>query len=311
MKSRKLHLMTILLSAVSICLVLSVAAWAQEGTLKVGSNTIELQVGGKARSYIGQVPNSYELNKPVPLVVVLHGTGGTPKRILSLGHFYKYVELKGFIAVAPSSLGHAFNEGAGRGGPEVKEVDDVAFIEAVIDDVRKRAEIDPARIFLAGFSSGASMAQRVALESSYDIAAVVAPAGHLWAPERTPARARPLLLMWGTADKLNPMQGGKVPYRRSGVTLDKPGPIETAAGWARRLGCKSGPHESTPSEGVRKMAWKGCNEGAVVELYLVEALGHHWGGGRPLPVPDKWIGPYSDRINTTELMWDFFQRHSR
>ncbi len=292
MKTRELLLVIILLSVVSVSLVLSGIAWAQEGALKVGSNTIELQVGGKPRSYMAQVPNSYELNKPVPLVVVLHGTGGTPKRILSLGHFYKYVELRGFIAVGPSSLGRAFNEGSGRGGPEVKEVDDVAFIEAVIDDVRKRAEIDPARIFLAGFSSGASMAQRVVLESSYDIAAVVAPAGHLWAPERTPVRARPLLLMWGTADKLNPMRGGKVPYRRSGVTLDKPAPIETATEWARRLGCKSGPNESTPSEGVRKMAWKGCNEGAVVELYLVEGLGHHWGGGCPVPFPDKCIGPY-------------------
>lgn len=294
----------------SLGMMLGVAC-AQEDTLSIGSSTIEIDMTGTTRSYVAQVPNTYSPDTPVPLVLILHGTGGTPEAMLQLGHFYKYVELLGFVAAAPESLGRAFNDGSGRGGKEAEDVNDVEFIEAVISDVRKRANVDPARIYMAGFSSGASMAQRFAAESASEVSAIFAPGGHYWIPERTPARARPILLMWGTKDKLNPVDGGEVPYRKSGVTLDKPSFKVSAAAWAKRLECVAEPEERAATGGVNTVVWSSCNSGAVVELHIVEGLGHHWAGGRPVPFPDKFIGPYSDRVNATEMMWDFFERHAK
>jgi polyhydroxybutyrate depolymerase len=294
----------------SLSLMLGVAS-AQEDTLSIGSSTIEIDIGGTTRSYVAQVPNTYSPDAPVPLVLILHGTGGTPEAMLQLGHFYKHVELLGFIAAAPASLGRAFNDGSGRGGKEVENVNDVEFIEAVILDVRKRANVDPARIYMAGFSSGASMAQRFAVESASEVSAIFAPGGHYWISERTPARARPIFLMWGTVDKLNPVDGGEIPYRKSGVTLDKPSFKASATAWANRLECAQEPEEAVAAGGVSKLVWSSCNSSAVVELHIVEGLGHHWGGGRPIPFPDKFIGPYSDRVNATKMMWDFFERHAK
>jgi poly(3-hydroxybutyrate) depolymerase len=58
--------------------------------LKPGLHTITLEVGGKPRSYVAAVPYAYVDGTPIPLVVVLHGTGGNGEGMLQLGHFRKY-----------------------------------------------------------------------------------------------------------------------------------------------------------------------------------------------------------------------------
>jgi poly(3-hydroxybutyrate) depolymerase len=136
---------------------------------------------------------------------------------------------------------------------------------------------------------------------------VVAPADAVYVPWRTPARARPILLAWGTADKLNPMSGGKVPYG-GGVVLDKPAPIQTATNWAGQLGCRRGPVRSLVQDGVEQLVWSDCSGRTRVELYLANGLGHHWAGGEPVPFPDAVVGPYAAPFEMTQLMWDFFER---
>jgi polyhydroxybutyrate depolymerase len=282
------------------------AAWAQDARLKFGTNKIDVSFAGMTRSYVAWAPNAYVDGQPMPLVVVLHGTGMDTEMILRVGHFPKFAELKRFIAVAPRSLGRAFNDNSGRGGPEVKDVDDVGFIEAVITDVRQRASIDPKKILLVGFSSGGSMAQRVAIESAYDFAAIVAISDHFYIAPRAPIRPRPLLLAWGTADKLNPMSGGHVQY--SSGFLEKPAPEQSAAAWAQRLSCRQGPDKGSYRDGVQRFRWSQCAGAAVVEAYFVDGMGHHWAGGEPLPFPDRILGPYSARMEMTEVMWEFFER---
>jgi polyhydroxybutyrate depolymerase len=295
------------LALVLLCFVGVALVWAQDGRLKFGTNKIDVSFAGASRSYVAWVPNPYVDGQPMPLVVVLHGTIMDPDMILRVGHFTKFAELKRFIAVAPRSLGRAFNDNSGRGGPEAKDVDDVGFVEAVVTDVRQRASIDPKRIFLVGFSSGGAMAQRVAIESAYDFAAIVAIADHFYVASRVPARPRPLLLAWGTADKFNPMSGGRVQY--PGVVLEKPAPEQSAAEWAQRLACRQGPDKSLYRDGVQRSRWSQCAGPTFVEAYFVDGLGHHWAGGEPLPLfPERVIGPYSARFEMTELMWDFFQR---
>ena len=63
--------------------------------------------------------------------------------------------------------------------------------------------------------------------------------------------------------------------------------------------------------GGRRTAWQDCRDGAVVELYLVDGLGHHWPGGRPTPLPLSWVGPFLDSVNATDIMWEFFLQHAR
>jgi polyhydroxybutyrate depolymerase len=277
--------------------------------LKFGESKNELVFAGVSRSYTTYAPNAFLSGQPLPLIVSLHGTGGTAISAVDMGQLQKWAELEGFIVAAPQSLGQAFNDGSGRGGPAVKDVDDVGFIQAVINDVKMKARIDEKKVYIVGFSSGAAMAQRFALESDDEVAAIAALSDAFYVPDRKPAKTRSLLLIWGTADPLNPMDGGKIPYRvgSGAVTLDKPAPMKTAEGWAKRMGCSTPPKQNKLPNGVTQYIWPGCQSNAKLEFYLIDGLGHHWAGGKPVPYPAKVIGKYSNAVEATKIILDFFK----
>ena len=270
-----------------------------------------VMVNGAERRYDFFVPKSAASESAVPLLVVLHGTGSNGAQMATLGRFERHAERKGFVLVAPHSLGRAFNEGSGRGGPDVKGVDDVAFIETTADAVRNRVKIDPSKMFLTGFSSGGAMAQRMALQSDYSWAAIAAVAGHLWVPAEGAKRPTNLLLFWGMDDPLNPKIGGAVPYPQSGVTLDKPSPSATHLKWADLLECYEGEFvETTPFPNTKKLSIDTCYEGAQLDAYFANGLGHQWPGGTPLPFPESAVGPYTDQFDLTDVIWEFFSARS-
>ena len=276
---------------------------------------------GHSRTYVAYIPTSYTALVPVPLVIVLHGTSSRHQDDLvrSAKFTTKYpkweqkAEVEGFITVAPMARGRAFNEGSGRCESFLQDVDDVGFIEAVLDDVSNRFAIDQDRIYASGISSGASMAQRLSIEMSHRIAAIGAVAGHLWSEDRVPVAARPVLLLFGTEDKKNPIDGGNVDYSFFGLSsgLDKPAPLTTAQMWAQRLDCSSGPTDMLNKDGVRVVAWHPCANGSEVILYTVDGLGHWWPGGLHNPSWDIFLGKYTDVIIATDIIWDFFNRHHR
>ena len=272
-----------------------------------GAKFHDMTVDGRARRIYVNMPDAVFTGDKMPLIVALHGTGSSPEGMVTAANLYRLSETAGAVVVAPQALGAAFNDGSGRGGPAAEGVDDVRFIEAAIEEVREHAKIDAQRIYLVGFSSGASMAQRFLADSAYPVAAVAAPADGNYAGADTPKRPRPLLLFWGTADKLNPLGGGSVTYPQFKVTLQKPALQEVAARWAGRLGCTTDKLDF--DQGVTTRRWTGCAGNAVVDFHLVDGLGHHWPGGRPTPIPASVIGPYRDDPDLTDMVWKFFDRH--
>lgn len=273
--------------------------------LPIGTRLIPVQSDGQAREYWLHAPPASR-DGPLPLVIVLHGTGSNGEEMLTLGDFVKHANKNDYVVAAPNALGRAFNEGSGRGGAEAKNIDDVAFVEQVIHEISKRADIAKGQVFVTGFSSGGAMAQRFALESDMNIAAVASVSGHLWAPERKPARARPLLLIFGDQDPLNPPQGGPVRYGPR-LVLDKPAHRVTARQWAKRLGCATSVRATT--EIVEHRSWHGCRNNVRLVYLTVKGLGHFWPGG---PVKSyenldaSVTGPYQGKINATAIIWDFF-----
>lgn len=272
-----------------------------------GAKMVDMTVDGRARKILVNMPNALFTGARMPLIVALHGTGSSAEGMVQSANLYRLSETAGAVVVAPQALGAAFNDGSGRGGPAADGVDDVGFIEAAIDEVRDHALIDPRRIYLVGFSSGASMAQRFLADSAYPVAAVAAPADGNYAGAETPKHAAPLMLFWGTEDKLNPLGGGAVTYPQFKVTLQKPALAEVAARWAGRFGCTA--DKLDYDQGVTTRRWTGCAGNAEVEFNLADGLGHHWPGGRPTPIPASVIGPYRDTPDLTAMVWRFFSRH--
>ena len=259
---------------------------------------------GQKREYLLYVPRSYDRSKATPLVISMHGAAGRPTQQMNLSEWNRLAESQRFIVVYPS--------GVESGGPRVWHVSegpglmrDVRFLSELIDKLEAAYNIDPARIYVNGFSNGGGMAFVLSCALSDRIAAVgmVGAAQTLpwsWCTEN---RAVPMIAFHGTADPEVPYNGG------SSWVAPRPFPSTPnwAANWAGRNGCRPDPVESTVAADVTRRAYTNCADDAAVVLYTIHGGGHTWPGGMPLP---KWfVGRTTQSIHATSLMWSFFSEH--
>ncbi len=114
---------------------------------QLGRSNLGLAAG---RDGILYVPQSYSPDKPVPLVMLLHGAGGNAAAWF--GTYGTRADALGVVMLAPESRGGTWD--AVRGEFSF----DVAFIDSALRTVFERCAIDPTRIAIAGFSDGASYA---------------------------------------------------------------------------------------------------------------------------------------------------------
>jgi polyhydroxybutyrate depolymerase len=116
-----------------------------------------------------------------------------------------------------------------------------------------------------------------------------------------------MLLIWGSADPLNPYDGG--PVRRAGQTVERPSAPASWSRWGRALGCEGPPLAQTLAAGVTRQYFERCAAASSAELIRVEGLGHQWPGGETYV--RVLSGPGSDALNATERIWAFFRAHGR
>jgi phospholipase/carboxylesterase len=102
------------------------------------------------RAVVLYVPVGYRADRPAPLMVMLHGAGGNPRRGLSW--VMPLADSAGVILLAPQSVGMTWDVVRGRYGP------DVAFIDRALAHVFARYAVDTTRLAIGGFSDGASYA---------------------------------------------------------------------------------------------------------------------------------------------------------
>jgi len=285
-------------------------------SLEVGAGTSKMR-----RTFVVHVPPGFDGKSKVPVVIMLHGAGGSGEGAIRQTGFDTKSDREGFIAVFPDGTPphplmparfllnpRLWNDGSGRGAIGVEHVDDLGFISAMIDFLETRYAADPARIYCTGFSNGASMTFSVGLNLSSRIAAIALVSGHLWYQEKQLAYPVPLLFIIGTEDPLNPIDGGNVqlPWEK----VQHVPPIEDSLKeWERMLGC--GPEVQTArGNGVLEITYNQCAKGGEVEYYRVRGLGHIWPGGKN-QLPEKWVGKPSDNLNATDVIWEFFNAHPR
>lgn len=282
----------------------------------------QLTHDGIVRDYTIAAPPHENITRKLPLVLVLHGAGGTGRYALNTYHWGDRAVADGFIAVAPNALPPRLNEPArfrdnpaywndlsGRGAVAHHTIDDVGFIAAVIDAVSGAYPVDPARIYVTGFSSGASMAHLLGMRLSNRLAAIAPVAGRNWIAE-APTTRLPVLLIYGDSDPLHPFHGGR-PRTPWGD-----GPLETpiddiATTWAGLLDCPVTATNDTPAPHLRRRTWTGCGAGSDLTYLVVEGLGHHWSQGKRDGLPETVAGPNSAALNTTETIWQFFRAHPK
>jgi phospholipase/carboxylesterase len=104
---------------------------------------------GRDRDGLLYVPPAAKAG-PVPLMVMLHGAGGSRDGIQR--RFFGTADTLDFAMLVPDSRGPTWDAIRGDYGS------DIAFIDSALKLVFARVAIDPARVIVAGFSDGASYA---------------------------------------------------------------------------------------------------------------------------------------------------------
>jgi len=91
-----------------------------------------------------------EREGPMPLILMLHGAGGTGRRAVRL--LGPMAAELGCAVLSPDSRGATWDAVTGAFGPDVR------FLERALADAATRCEVAPGRVAAAGFSDGATYA---------------------------------------------------------------------------------------------------------------------------------------------------------
>jgi len=113
--------------------------------------TLDLGSGRDALLYIPATPTK----EPMPLLVLLHGAGGSGER--QLGRMIAAIDRAGVAVLAPDSRGPTWDAIREGFGP------DVAFLNRALDRVFETTAVDPGRLTIGGFSDGATYALSLGL----------------------------------------------------------------------------------------------------------------------------------------------------
>jgi polyhydroxybutyrate depolymerase len=279
--------------------------------------------GGLQRTFRLYVPASHDRTRPVPLVIALHGGGGTGAGMerLTTGGLNRLAGRDGFVVVYPDGVERHWNDGRGiaQYRSHRDNIDDVGFVNALVDHLVRTQAIDRRRVYAAGISNGGLLAQRLARELAPRITAVGVVAISMSdkiAQMRPPARPISVLIMPGTDDPLVPWNGGEIASllgRDHGRVLSV---AQTVSAWTTHNRCPGKPDvtrepDRDPGDGtrVRREIYAPCAEGTEVALYVIEGGGHGWPGGWPY-LPERIIGRTSRDIDANEVLWAFFKRHA-
>lgn len=271
---------------------------------------------GLTRRFLVHIPKNLNPNKPVPLVIVLHGGGGTAHTVAALTGFSLLADSAKFVVVYPEGVNRHWNDGRDvqQFRAHREKIDDPDFISALIDTLTHRLKIDSARIYACGISNGGMMCHRLGIKLAHRLTAIATVAASLpqnLADSFNPSAPLPVLMINGTDDPVVPYEGGPVGiYAQQGTVL---GVEQTAELWAEFNRCLRPPKvtivagSNEKPEIIRKIYPGGKNRSRVI-LYKIIGGGHVWPGGKRRP---HRFGRQVKNFNATAIIWNFFQDHHR
>lgn len=286
------------------------------------------------RHYLKAIPAQPAAGKR-PLVIVLHGSGASAAQVLGMAFppsplsvWLEIAAREQVVVVAPDGTKRrgerAWNDGF-AGIASNPRVDDVGFINAIMERAIAEDDVDPERIYVMGVSKGGMMAYRLAAELAPRLAAFSAVLAGMPVHATYPVPATPLsaLIVAGTADPFIPYNGGKFTYTLS-LLAPMLGIEASAAVWRQLAGLPDVPDiAAVPNSGKATRAirytWHDDAHAQQVRLLTIE------GGGHAEPSMKKrypgmfsrFPGRQNADVEIAEEAWSFFKekrlsiRHNR
>ena len=252
------------------------AAPCSSQCLQAGDYNLTLTTEQGVRQYKVHVPAAYDGRAAVALTLDLHGHGYTSDDQMNRSGQRQEADRLGFIVVWPQGIGYGWNGEGCCGVAFDLNVDDVGFLRNVISQMMVRANIDPEKVYVTGWSNGGGMAQRMGCEAS-DVVRAIAPVSH---PLNTntcrPARPLSVLAFHGTADTTVPYdgRGDVLPRQVLGIPLGWQGARQSLAAWKSTLGCTAELTGRQLNGASRDETYLTCSSGTTAGLVTV-ANGEH------------------------------------
>lgn len=266
-------------------------------SLRINTKRCNFVHDGLERYYLIYTP-SYLAND-MPLLFALHGYGSSAEVHKSYTQYEDLAEQNNFIVVYPqgyklesllvNSSSH-WNVGAWT---SPSNIDDVDFIETIIDLISNKYQINSSRIYSSGMSNGGFMSYHLACNLSRKIAAIASVTGSM--SKETLANCSPrhptaIMQIHGMLDLVVPYEG----YSELGME-----PIDDVMNyWADINNCNPERIEAiidftNTNNSVHLINYESCTNDVDVKLIRIPSMGHTW--------PD--INNFN--ISATEEIWNF------
>lgn len=265
------------------------------------------------------IPASFDGTEAAPLVIFLHGGGGNAQSAQNFTGFNDVSEQEGFLMLYPQAgfetATNSFVWADGRGlAPDKLGIDDVGFVNALVDSLVLEYNINQSKIYICGFSNGSFLTQRIAFEANSKFAAIGTLGGTMqqsFYDSGNPSRAIPMVYVFGTDDPLVPYNGG---YVSDNPNFEYVVGVEDAVEFWRinnnaqtTVQLVNLPDINTNDNStvtVFEYTDGDCN-GSKVKFYKINGGGHTWPG---VVVPNATLGETNLDINASQELWDFFQQ---
>lgn len=249
------------------------------------------------RYYFLYKPASLNTTNNVPVLFALHGYGSSARNHFSYTNYEDIADENNFIIVYPqgspmktylaSSSSH-WNVGGWTIG---STVDDVSFINNIIDLIILKLPIDQNRIYSSGMSNGGYMSYLLSCQEDSRIAAIASVTGSM-TPETfascNPNHPTAVMQIHGSFDNT-------VPY--NGLSWSKSIP-DIISYWSEFNSCSAEPNivisdYFNSGYSITTESYKDCLNDIDVRLILHSTMGHTW------PTLN------SHNINASEEIWNF------
>ncbi|TVR60009.1 MAG: hypothetical protein EA422_14360 [Gemmatimonadales bacterium] len=306
--------------------------------LPAGGHEVRVWHDGMDRYALVRIPPAAEgAGAPLPLVLAFHGGSGNAEQFRRTNGLEALAVSEGFILVHPQGIGlldarigrlGTWNVGfcCGRAGD--LGVDDVGFVERLLDELERRTPVDRSRVFATGHSNGGMLSFRLAEQLPERIRGI-APVGGAALPEEPPAQPVALLHIHSRDDPRALYEGGLgPPFPLTGRRVQHPSVPQVLDRWLEANECEGDPavletrtapppQPTDPTEGAdapdapdheaELLAWPGCRDGHPVRHWRLTGAGHGWPGDVvPNPLSDV-MGTPSTVIHAATEIWDFFR----
>lgn len=277
---------------------------------------------GYKRTWLVHLPDNYSSEIAYPLVIALHGGGGSAKQIMrnTKKRFNQLAVRDGFIVVYPQGIKKSWNDNEKRdinGFARKENIDDVGFIKKMISQLESNYNIKSEAIFACGISNGGLMSQTLALELSDKIKAIGMVASNFGKDqieESLDPKPFPILFIHGVDDPVFPYEEGEIGVfnKPRGSVLG----IEKSVSYMLNLnGNETEPiisviENSDSSDGCHSeyLSYPNPdNPSLKVDLIKVYNGGHTWPGATEQRLIRRIVGKTTQDFKACDALWAFFK----